>query len=205
MCSWHQIARDFRKLGFWPAMLASLVIRQSLNVYYNYCVALMYYQQPLENGSRCNTTRNPILTVVLQFVALICWLKLVAFICCSAANPIGRSGWQIFWYEDYEEMKMSVIATSGFLKCTKQRAVQSSLWHGQFSVLHFADSCLRCLRIEHNHRSAAHSGRQLCLSQYICLLICIAIWQCEYGVEFTGTLRAENMRLYCGGIINNID
>ena len=162
----------------------------------------MYCQQPLENASCCNTTRKPIFTIVLQFVALNCWLKLVTFLCYSAANPIGRSGWQIFWYKDYEEMK---IATSGFLKCTKQRAVQSCLWRGQCSVLHFADLCLRCLRIEYNHRSVAHSGRQPCLSQYICLLICIAIWQCKCAVECSGTSRAETMRLYCGGIINNVD
>lgn len=72
------------------------------------------------------------------------------------------------------------------------------------SVLHLADYCLLCLRAGYNHRSATHRGRQPCLAHYICLLICFAIWQCKC-VECTDTSRAETMRLYCGGTINNID
>ena len=151
ICSWLQIARDFRKLGF-LACNACLFGNPSVIKYVlKQLCPINVLPTALENASCCNTTRKPILAIVLQFVALICWLKLVTFLCCGAANPIGRSGWQIFWYKDYVEMKMSVIATSGLLKCTKQRAAQSSLWHGQYSVLHFADSCLRSLRIERNH------------------------------------------------------
>jgi hypothetical protein len=138
-------------------------------------------------------------------VALICWLKLLTFLCPAQQIPLAVVGGIYFGTRIRKRWRCTSLQHQASWSAQNTRAVQSSLWHGQCSVLHFADSCLRCIRTEHSHRSAAHSGRQSCLSQYIFLLICIAIWQCKCAVQCAGTSYAETMRLYCGGIINNID
>jgi hypothetical protein len=107
---------------------------------------------------------------------------------------------------------MSLIGTSGPLKCIKQRARGNRqpyngvcntdcLLYFMFQIREYVGG----LRTQHNHRSAVHSDKQSCLAQYFGLLICIVNWQCEGAVECTGTSRGEAVRLYCRCTINNID